>query len=356
MIVRWLAPILLGLLLLGGAATASISPAELTHYVPQVGDEFHYYEDWQLNSGTGNYSGYYENEYTNGSIQVTATASDGTEAASYSNTNTWDNVTGSIYAWTSSGTFTFSASSFLYVDGTDNQTGYTNPYVWFYVNNTLPVGGSLELLNTPSTVLSTDYSFPTALSPTGYATTIWTKGTGSFQRDDIYGDFAANYTWFSYFDPSTGYIVGYLYLEHDVDSAGNGFEIVDSLGVTSTTYPLTAASSASSGSSSSGLSETEVVAIVVVVVVIVVVVIAVIVSRSRRSRLPKHSAGGAMGFGPPPRPPPIAAPPPVQLTPSGQPAVQQIVIRETVKAPCRYCGTLMDSTATVCPSCGAPRT
>jgi RNA polymerase subunit RPABC4/transcription elongation factor Spt4 len=27
-----------------------------------------------------------------------------------------------------------------------------------------------------------------------------------------------------------------------------------------------------------------------------------------------------------------------------------------VKVPCRYCGTLMDSTATVCPKCGAPRT
>ncbi|HEV8049715.1 MAG TPA: zinc ribbon domain-containing protein [Thermoplasmata archaeon] len=27
-----------------------------------------------------------------------------------------------------------------------------------------------------------------------------------------------------------------------------------------------------------------------------------------------------------------------------------------MKVPCRYCGTLMDSTATVCPKCGAPRT
>ncbi len=54
---------------------------------------------------------------------------------------------------------------------------------------------------------------------------------------------------------------------------------------------------------------------------------------------------------------PSAYPPPasVNLIPGGQPAVQQIVIKETVKVPCRYCGTLMDSTATVCPQCGAPR-
>jgi rubrerythrin len=43
------------------------------------------------------------------------------------------------------------------------------------------------------------------------------------------------------------------------------------------------------------------------------------------------------------------------LTPSGQPAVQQIIIKETVKVNCRYCGSLIDSTAETCPFCGATR-
>lgn len=32
----------------------------------------------------------------------------------------------------------------------------------------------------------------------------------------------------------------------------------------------------------------------------------------------------------------------------------QVVIKEIVKAPCRYCGTLVEVTTAKCPSCGAP--
>ena len=345
-------------LLLAAAPSIAATPqASVGHYVPQAGDSFHYYETWYLNSGTGEYLGYTESEYTNGTIQVTAVNPNGTEAASYSNTNYWSNNTGSAYAWTSSGTFTFSATTFHYVHGTDNQTGYTNPYVWFYINNTLANGTTLYLLNTQCHVVSTETVLALPLSPTGYVTTISTEGNGSFERDDVYGMFSASYTWLSYFDPGTGYLVGYSYQELDTNPNGTGFRIVDTVQVTSTSYPLQVASNPSPpGSPNSGcLSETEVVALVVVVVVVVVVLVAVLVSRSRR-RLPQHSATGRVDFGPPAAPPPMGVPPPVHLTPSGQPAVQQIVLRETVKVPCRYCGTLMDSTATVCPNCGAPRT
>jgi hypothetical protein len=346
----WLLVIALALL---AAPAVAVTPS-VAHYTPQAGDHFGYYETWYLNQGTGNYSGYSEFSYINGTVSVTAVAANGTEAASYSNTDTWGNVTGAYYAWTSSGTFTFSATTYHYVQGTDNQTGYVNPYVWFYIDNTATVGATVNLLNTACEVIGTNVAYPTALSSTGYAATIETIGNGTFQRNDIYGAFDATYTWTSYFDPSTGYVVGYLYVEHDVNGA-NGFTITDTVRTTSTSYPLTATSGpASGGSGSSGLSPTEWIAIIAVVVIVIVVVIAVIAARSRRSRLPRHSAGGAVSFGP--APPPMGAPPPVHLTPSGQPAVQQIVIRETVKVPCRYCGTLMDSTATVCPSCGAPRT
>jgi hypothetical protein len=86
------------------------------------------------------------------------------------------------------------------------------------------------------------------------------------------------------------------------------------------------------------------------IVLIIVVVMILIYAFSRRSRrtLPEHPSQREY---PPPGPPP----PEIDLTPK-QPPVQQIVIKEVVKVKCPYCGALIDSTADVCPICGAPRT
>ncbi len=177
------------------------------HYLPHAGDYFDYYETIVLNGGQGNYSGYTENTFVNGSIDVTGVAANGTESASYQNSYSWRNNQGQGYPGSSSGNFTFSASSFHYVHGTDNQTGYTNPYVWFYMNNSLPAGAPFYVLNTPFNVVSTNYSYD--LGGSRYVATISTHGTGTYQRNDVYGVFTASYTWDSYFDPRTGYIVGY---------------------------------------------------------------------------------------------------------------------------------------------------
>jgi len=337
-----------------GAPPPAVAPAA-GHYLPSTGDRFQYFEEWVLTGESGNYTGYAENQYTNGTVGVTSIAANGTVSAYYSNTDVWENNTGSEYAWTSSGTFTFSSSSFHYVQGTDNQTGYSNPFVWFYMNNSLSPGASFYLLNTQMDLVSVDNAY--ALPPADhYVKTIFAEGNGSYERNDIYGVFTATYNWQSYFDPSTGYEVGYLYTERDSNpSAGASFDVSDLLYVTNTSYPLTATSAPSGGSSPSGFPESLAILLVVLIVVIAVVLVVVILVRSRRAKLPPHSPAGAVGFGPAPGPPP-GVPPPVHLTPSGQPAVQQVVIRETVKVPCRYCGTLIDSTATVCPVCGAPRT
>jgi len=45
------------------------------------------------------------------------------------------------------------------------------------------------------------------------------------------------------------------------------------------------------------------------------------------------------------------------LAPAAQPVVmQREVVREVVKIPCRFCGTLFDQLETSCPNCGAKRT
>jgi hypothetical protein len=85
-------------------------------------------------------------------------------------------------------------------------------------------------------------------------------------------------------------------------------------------------------------------------VLLLVVVVILIYAFSRRSgrTLPEHPSQHQY---PPPGPPPED----IDLTPK-QPPVQQIVIKEIVKVKCQYCGALIDSTAEVCPICGAPRT
>ncbi len=323
------------------------------HYVPRSGDRFYYYETIVLNDGTGyDYSGYTENTYLNGTVGVTGVLPNGTESASFENAWSWSNNTGSHETGGASGNFTFSANSFLYVKGTDNQTGYTNPYVWFYMNNSFSPGDTFYLLNTEMSVVSRDYAYD--LPGTGYVATIEARGTGSYERDDAYGIFNATYTWQSYFDPATGYIVGYLYTEHDLNSStGDGFTWTDTLYVTGTTYALTPAQAPPP---STPFPWALVIGLVVFLLIIVLVIWLVLRSRNRPKRLPQHAAPGNIGYGVPP-PPPFAAmggPPPINLTPPGQP-VPQVVLRETVKVKCRYCGNLIDVTDKVCPFCGAPQ-
>ncbi len=323
------------------------------HYAPKPADTFAYTESVDLGSGAGNYTGYTETTAITGSITVTAVAANGNDSASYANSNYYSNNQGTSDHWSSSGNFKFSSVTFLYTQGTDNQTGYTNPYVWFFMNNSLPAGSPFLLLNSQMTLVGTDPGYALNSAGQTYVKALFGEGNGSFQRNDVYGVFTATYNWKAYFDPSTGYVIGYLYTEHDSDGA-NGFTITDSLTVTSTSYALTAGTPPSnSGSPATTISTTVLIAIGLGVFLVVVVVIALLLRSRRRSRLPTHSPQGQVSFPPPPMGPP---PPAVSLIPSGQPAVQQVVIKETVKTKCRYCGSLIDTTVENCPFCGAPRT
>jgi hypothetical protein len=227
------------------------------------------------------------------------------------------------------------------------------------MNNSLPVGATFFVLNSQMSIVNRSFSYHLGTAAGDWVRTIFAEGNGSYQRDDAYGVFTADYNWKMYFDPTTGYVVGYVYTEHDSDGSGDGFEYSDTLGVARTSYALTPDSQPpppGNGSSTNGSGDTTLI-LVVVIVVIVVLVIAIVawaVSRRRRGpSLPRHSSTGQMTYVPPPVGP---APPPIRLTPSGEPMVQQIVVKETVKVNCRYCGALIDSTAEKCPFCGAART
>lgn len=345
--------VLLGLFALALLASAAV-PAS-AHTIPTAGEHFAYTETDLLTNGVGNYSGYTEGTFTNGSVTVNAIAPNGTDNSSYQFSSYYENNNGQTDTATSAGAFSFSPTTRLYVNGTDDQTGYVDPYVWFYMDNSLGNATGFYLLNDQVVVQSTDQAFHVASSSTGWTKTIYAEGTGSYQRNDEYGVFTASYDWRAYFDPVSGFIVGYLYSENDSDGAGDGFTWTETLSVTSSSYALTptAAPPASSSSSSTGSSGTfGVVVGLVVVVIIVVIIIAIVAALSRRRPAPmaRHSVQGNVSFNP------MYPPPPGLNMNVGQPAVQQIVIKETVKTNCKYCGTLIDTTATVCPKCGAPRT
>lgn len=336
--------------------TTGTAPAAAARYFPTSGDHVNYVETITVSNGVGNYQGYTEATFINGSIGVTGIGGAQAVDSTYAYTTSYRNSTGASENYPSSGTFIWSAQTFHYVQGTDNQTGYTDPYVWFYIDNTLANGGTFFLLNSQFSMVSTTAAYPTARSSTGYASALYGFGNSSYQRSDVYGTFLASYTWKAYFDPSTGYILGYTYAEQDRDASGNGFDYTDVLSVTSASYAVTPTAAPSSGSPSSAFTSTLVVVLLALVVVVIIIVILYAVMRSRRRpALPPHSAGGNVAYSYAPPPPAGPPPPALHLTPQDQPAVQQVVVREKVMVNCRYCGALMEPEAANCPKCGAPR-
>jgi Na+-transporting methylmalonyl-CoA/oxaloacetate decarboxylase gamma subunit len=346
------------------AAIASVlflSPLVAATFAPHTGDSFSYTEVTNLGNGVGDYAGYTEQGTYNGTETVTGVNSDGTVSVHYSYVYSWSNSTGTTETGQPQGDFTFSPTSFLYVNGTDDQTGYVSPSVWFCMDPSTPQGGTFTMLNTQMTIISKGYNYYLP-SQDKTVLVIYAEGASTYQRNDVYGQFTASYTWGAYFDPTTGYIVGYSYHEDDSNPSGEGFTYTENLYVTSTSYPLTTASGSPNVPTFSPFPTSVVstpnpaqfallAAGVVIVIIVLIIIVALVVAISRRGRrtLPRHSYQQSP---PPPSPPPES----INLKPNQQPEVQQIVVKEVVKVKCRYCGALIDSTAETCPICGAPRT
>jgi hypothetical protein len=353
--------LLFGILL--AVSTASSAHTVLA-YAPQKGDSFGYSETTVVNNGQGSYTGYDDQLRTTGRQQVNS-VSGNVVSASYSYSYQYNNNQGSSTSSSSSGNYTWSSSTFTYLNGTDNQVGfgglsYSRPlYVWFAMNTSLPVGGTFFVLNSQFTVLSKNYTLQLP-TQSKYVETIQAEGTGTFQRNDTYGLFTATYTWYTYFDPSTGYVVGYNYVEQDsgkYQGQAGSFTYSDSLYVTSTSYPLTPVSAppgqtaSSSGQGLTGPSPDIGYATLVVLFIGATAILAIYASRRRKAKdsLPKRSPG-------PYTPSYGTSPTPFQSTIDlGSKPPEQVVIRDVAKVNCRYCGTLIPSTVDRCPYCGGPR-
>lgn len=337
-------------LLLAIGATATTRP--VSAYTPKPGDSFNYYETITVNSGQGSYSGYMDQTIVNGMEQVNSVAA-GLVSSSYSFSYKYTNSQGNSTTYSNSGGYTWSPGNFTYVTSTDNQVGYSKPtYVWFAMDPTLPVGGTFYALKTQMTILSKNYSLQLPTEGESIQT-VQAQGKGDYQRDDSYGVFNATYTWTEYFDTTTGYIVGYNYVEQDsgeYHGQAGAFTYTDDLYVTSTSYVLTMASpsptiTANPSPPGSTPYLAYAVALVAVLVIAAVVIYAATRRRSKVRPLPEH----------PEYTPPSSPSTSESKIDLGSAPGEQVVIREVAMVNCKFCGTLIPTTAEVCPHCGAPR-
>ncbi len=354
------------ILLLAGTTGETLYTA--VAYTPAIVDHFTYSEIITVSQGQGSYLGYTDNTFIQGEERVTGV--NGSIVSSYYDyVYNYSNNQGNSESGSSSGFYSWSAANYTYLNGTDNQVGYSKPtYVWFAMNASTPVGGTFYVLNTRFTVLSKNYSYYLPLG-SSYVRTIEAVGQGQYQRNDSYGVFSAQYTWYEYFDPSTGYIVGYSYVEHDTgeyQGQAGSFQYTDNLFVLSTSYPLTYVSSPNNPPVIPPPVQTvsfsaQSLLILFGVIIIAVFVGALAISRgNRRKEIPEHPP-----YIPPPptnpvssseiSPPayPQSAPASAGVSLGSQPP-EQVVIKEVVKVKCKYCGTLIPTTAETCPYCGAP--
>ena len=316
-------------------------------YTPKGGDYFGYTETVTVNNGQGSYTGYSDQTKVTGSELMNYTLSDNV-SSHYTYSYQFSDNQGSSTADSKPGDYIWSYLSRHYVNGTDNQVGYSNPYVWFYMDASLPVNGTFYVLNTQFTVLSKNFSFQLPANGSTYVQTIQARGTGQYQRNDVYGTFTASYTWYAYFDPVTGYIAGYNYVEQDngaYQGSPGSFTYTDKLYVTESSYQLKPATPPNNAGAPTFDAATA--ALLAVAILFIFGIAYIVVRRSRRPKpLPQHSAYV------PPTQPPTPWGPNVDM---GSKPSQQVVIRDVAKVKCRYCGTLISTTVDTCPYCGGPR-
>src|SRR5438128_11501591 len=130
------------------ALAVAANANSVSAYAPQSGDFFNYSETTSVNNGQNSYSGYTDQTQTTGTEKMN-TISGSNVSATYSYSSQFSNNQGMSFSNSSSGSYTWSTSSFTYVKGTDHQVGYTNPiYVCFAIKDTLPAGRTFCLLTT----------------------------------------------------------------------------------------------------------------------------------------------------------------------------------------------------------------
>ncbi len=171
--------------------------------------EFDFIYNWDLIGTGGWYEGYTENYISTGSYIVEFNG----EIASVTGSVSWrwsENYYHTSDSATELHSFTYSLINGTYLTGTDQDYDTTNMTVWFHIPGGI-TGASYDILDTSYDVIGDSIIWFGYLMPfTGKNL----HSEGIYARDDVYGQFSANYRVDDFFT-AEGYLIGEIYTEQD---------------------------------------------------------------------------------------------------------------------------------------------
>jgi hypothetical protein len=193
------------LLLIGSIPLASAN-------VPAEGDFFTYKTEEFIENGDGEYYGYSEKTVSSGRYEIEANDA-GNISVKYRYEWSYTSDTEPSASGIADDTMWFDQVTREYRRGFDlDEKVFGQATVWFWIYQDVQTGDVVKLLDENFTVTGTDVTIWSNMVP---YKAIELTATGSFARDDDYGDFFATYTDRYYFDRGSGYIIAERYTEHD---------------------------------------------------------------------------------------------------------------------------------------------
>ena len=201
---------------------------------PRANDFFEFDQKTTVDQGVGYYEGYSETTQSHYRYSVVSVSGDNASVHAVGSW-TYSNSTGSYLSGNEPHNPAFSLSSRRYLSGIDVMvTDPSTATVWFWISLPVAVGQSVQVLDEPLTVRSLSATYWIGAVPHA---AILLEGSGTYNRNDVYGQFTATYADKYYYDPNTGFIVGEQYTEQDTDGF-TGFVNSTALTVTASSYPI----------------------------------------------------------------------------------------------------------------------
>lgn len=198
---------------------------------PRTGDFFEYNYNTYVDQGTDYYFGYSDRMLSHARYSIQSIQGDLITVRGLG-TWTFDGSDGTHQSGVTDVTPVFSLATRQYLSGADVNTTIANATVWFWIAMPVSVGQTVPILDDVFTVVSTDATFWNGLTP---HRTIQLQASGSYNRNDAYGNFTAVYTDTYYFDPDAGFIVAEQYTERDSNFEAS-FRFRAEVSVTASSY------------------------------------------------------------------------------------------------------------------------
>ncbi len=200
---------------------------------PRSGDAFEYDYHMFLDQGTGDYDGYSETMTSHASYRVLSVIGNNSTVLGQG-AWTWQASDGSSQSGVLDVQFSFSLATRRYLAGIDVDGNYSDPAVWFWIPTPAVPGRVVRILDDDLTVTSVDATVWLGLLP---RKALRVESWGSYFRDDVYGQFTADYHDQYYFEADTGFILAEFYEENDHSGLAS-FRWREQVLVTASSYPM----------------------------------------------------------------------------------------------------------------------